>query len=277
MQFTQIRNATAVVTYAGKRFLIDPLLADRHALPGIPAAADPTLRNPTVALPCPVQTLLSADAALVTHLHFDHFDAEAARLLPKSMPLFAADESDAAELRGHGFSDVRTVPPEGTDWCGIRIVRTPALHGQGPWMADLYARLNVRYAACGYLLRAPGEPVFYLAGDTVWFEGVADTIGTFSPDVIALNACAARLLRGGPIIMGADDVWQVAMAAPDATLVATHMEAVSHATLTRATLRAFARDNGFSERLLIPADGETVSLSPPSAQPSARFPAAHEN
>ena len=60
--------------------------------------------------------------------------------------------------------------------------------------------------------------------------------------------------------MGTDDVWQVAMSAPWATLIATHMEAVSHATLTRRTLRAFAEDNAFSERLLIPADGETLTL-----------------
>lgn len=259
MQFTQIRNATAVLLYAGKRLLIDPCFAEREMMPGIPVAADPGLRNPTVDLPCQAVELLSVDAVLVTHLHFDHFDAEAARLLPKGMPLFVADESDATDLHEYGFQDVRIVPADGMDWEGVRLFRTPALHGRGPWMADLYARLNVRYAACGYVLQAQGEPIFYLSGDTVWFEGVAETIQTFSPEVIAVNACAARLVCGGPIIMGADDVWQVAMAAPNAILVATHMEAVSHATLTRATLRAFARDNGFSDRLLIPADGETVS------------------
>ena len=61
-------------------------------------------------------------------------------------------------------------------------------------------------------------------------------------------------------LMGADDVWQVAQAAPKATLIATHMEGVSHATLTRRTLRAFAEDNAFSARLLIPTDGETLIL-----------------
>lgn len=262
MHFTQIRNATALLGYAGKRILIDPMFADRFALPALPLAADPTLRNPTAPLPCPVERLLDVDAILATHLHYDHFDGEALRRLPKHLPLFCADETDAAELRAHGFTDVRPLPPDGSPlaWQGLTLARTPALHGQGPWMADLYARLNVRYAACGALLQAPGEPTFYLAGDTVWFDGVAQTLRDFRPDIVALNACCARLTQGGPIIMGADDVWQVAMAAPWATLIATHMEAVSHATLTRRTLRAFAEDNAFSERLLIPADDETLSL-----------------
>lgn len=261
MRFTQIRNATAIIAYAGKRILVDPMFADRAALPGLPLAADPTLRNPTVSLPCPIETLLDVDAILATHLHYDHFDGEAVRRLPKHLPLFCADEADACELRANGFTDVRPLSSEpALEWQGLSLHRTPALHGRGPWMPDLYARLNVRYAACGILFRAPGEPTFYLAGDTVWFDGVARVLHDFHPDVIALNACCARLTCGGPIIMGTDDVWQVAMAAPWATLVATHMEAVSHATLTRRTLHAFAEDNAFAERLLIPADGETLTF-----------------
>ncbi len=261
MQFAQIRNATAILTYGGKRILIDPMLADRFAYPGLPLAADPTLRNPTVSLPCPAEEVVRVDAIFATHLHFDHFDEAAARLLPKRHPLFVGDATDAAELRGHGFADVRILPADGAlEWEGLRITRTPALHGQDPWMADLYARLGVRYAACGAVFQAPGEPTFYLAGDTVWFPGVADTLRAFDPDVVALNACCARLTEGGPIIMGADDVWQVAHSAPRATLIATHMGAVSHATLTRRALRLFAEDNAFADRLRIPADGETLTF-----------------
>ncbi|STV29932.1 metallo-beta-lactamase domain protein [Klebsiella pneumoniae] len=34
MNITHIRNATQIIDYAGKRFLIDPMLADKGAWPG---------------------------------------------------------------------------------------------------------------------------------------------------------------------------------------------------------------------------------------------------
>jgi L-ascorbate metabolism protein UlaG (beta-lactamase superfamily) len=37
MNITHIRNATQLMTYAGKRFLIDPMLAPKGAYPGFPA------------------------------------------------------------------------------------------------------------------------------------------------------------------------------------------------------------------------------------------------
>jgi hypothetical protein len=51
----------------------------------------------------------------------------------------------------------------------------------------------------------------------------------------------------------------VCRAAPWSVVVATHMDAVDHATVSRASLRAFATAHGVSpEQLRIPADGETL-------------------
>ena len=42
-------------------------------------------------------------------------------------------------------------------------------------------------------------------------------------------------------------------------VIATHMEALDHATVSREELRAYAKANGIQpERLLIPADGERL-------------------
>ena len=65
---------------------------------------------------------------------------------------------------------------------------------------------------------------------------------------------------GTPILMGVDGVREVALAAPGATLIATHMDAVNHARLNRADLRAFAEAEGLGQRLLIPVDGEILCL-----------------
>jgi hypothetical protein len=48
--------------------------------------------------------------------------------------------------------------------------------------------------------------------------------------------------------------------APRATLIASHMKAVNHATLSRQELRAFLGDKGMTRRVLIPADDETYSF-----------------
>ncbi|MNL71777.1 hypothetical protein D3C87_1969880 [compost metagenome] len=60
--------------------------------------------------------------------------------------------------------------------------------------------------------------------------------------------------------MGPQDVLAVSKAAPNARLIATHMEAVNHCILSRADLRAFAEKEGFSSRLDIPRDGEWLAL-----------------
>ncbi len=42
--------------------------------------------------------ILDVDAVIVTHLHIDHWDEAAVRLVPKEMPIFVQDYSDAQVL-----------------------------------------------------------------------------------------------------------------------------------------------------------------------------------
>jgi len=77
MKITQIRNATQIITYAGKRFLIDPMLAPKGAWPGFPGTAHAEIRNPMVDLPFGVDKIVDVDAVIVTHTHEDHWDQAA--------------------------------------------------------------------------------------------------------------------------------------------------------------------------------------------------------
>ena len=104
MNITQIRNATLLITYAGKRLLIDPMLAPKDAYPGFPGTAHAERRNPTVELPVDVNTLLNADAVIVTHTHDDHWDRTAAELIAKDKPIYVQNDRDAALLRSRGLS-----------------------------------------------------------------------------------------------------------------------------------------------------------------------------
>ncbi|KES11961.1 protein of unknown function (DUF1883) [Snodgrassella alvi SCGC AB-598-O02] len=60
--------------------------------------------------------------------------------------------------------------------------------------------------------------------------------------------------------MGKDDVKQACQLTTGATVVATHMEAVNHALLTRAELRAFTEQEKINDRVFIPEDGEIIII-----------------
>ena len=63
------------------------------------------------------------------------------------------------------------------------------------------------------------------------------------------------------IVMDAAQTVAVCRAAPNSTVIATHMEALDHATVTRAALRKYAEAQGIGpEKLLIPLDGEKITL-----------------
>jgi L-ascorbate metabolism protein UlaG (beta-lactamase superfamily) len=95
MDIKLIRQATLIIQYAGKRFLIDPMLAEKGAYPplgpgiGFPDAIRQDQRNPMVSLPTSIEIIISnIDAVIVTHLHPDHWDDVAIEVLPKEIKLF---------------------------------------------------------------------------------------------------------------------------------------------------------------------------------------------
>lgn len=57
-QMQHIRNATSKISYAGKVFLIDPMLAKKGAYPGFEGTVRSHLANPLVELPMPAQDVL---------------------------------------------------------------------------------------------------------------------------------------------------------------------------------------------------------------------------
>ena len=85
-------------------------------------------------------------------------------------------------------------------------------------------------------------------------------MAALKPDVVVLNACAAQLKTYGRLIMDDADVESVCRAAPNATVIASHMDTVAHASLTRKTLRAALERRGFASRVLMPDDGEEYTF-----------------
>ncbi|SFM44631.1 MBL fold metallo-hydrolase [Nitrosomonas communis] len=108
----------------------------------------------------------------------------------------------------------------------------------------------------GIVLKHPDEKTVYIAGDTVWYEGVEDNLKKYHP----LNSGDAKVTDEESIIMGKQDVYEVYNAAPNATIIASHMESVNHATLSRKELREFLSEKGMTQRVLVPEDGEAYSF-----------------
>ncbi len=249
MHLQLIRNATLRVTYAGHLFVIDPYLAPKHALDPIAGKS----RNPTVDLPCtPQEAIAGAEMVIVSHLHRDHFDAAAQEILPKDILLYC-QPGDQDKIAEKGFANVQVIL-DSTRWQGIQITRTPAQHGTGVWAERMGS-------VSGFVFRAAGEPTVYWPGDTIWYAAVEQAIAQHAPDIIITHSCGAQIQGSGPIVFDAQQTIAVCRAAPKAVVVAVHMEALDHATVSRADLRASADSQGISAaRLRIPADGETLEL-----------------
>jgi len=235
-----IRHATVLLSTGGKTILVDPMLDPAGARP--PVENTPNQRdNPLVELPEPAAVVVQGlDAIVVTHLHQDHFDATAAALLPKDVPLFCAPD-DAETLRGHGFADVRPVDDR-VEWEGMAITRTAGVHGPlGP--------------SPGFVIGS-----LYVAGDTVWCDEVRAALDEHRPAVVVVNASGARFLEGGPLVMTVDDVVAVARHAPDAHVVAVHLEAINHCLETRADLHQRLHEEDLTSQVTVPENGAVVPL-----------------
>lgn len=261
MKFHQIRSATAIVTYGGVRFLIDPWLGDKNTIPPLPGSPNEGLSCPVHDLACSIEELLQVDAVIATHLHFDHFDEKAFQVIPKTMPIFAQDEIDGAVLSQRGFKDVRILSENGSEFMSVTLYKTACLHGQLENIDKLYELFQLRKEACGVVFKHPAESkTFYLAGDTIFFDGVVDAVKKFAPQIIAVNAAEASIQGFGNIIMGMDDILKTIAAAPEATLIATHMDNVGHSKLWRKDLRICIKNNHLEQKILVPEDNEIISF-----------------
>ncbi len=254
MKIQPIRNATMKLFYGPHCILTDPYLSPKYSLPTY-AGKSP---NPCVELPMPVADVLAdVQMTLLSHIHSDHFDKAARELLPKAGPIYC-QPGDEERIRQSGFSSVQSVEAEIT-WEGIKIVRTGGQHGSGDVLDDMGQ-------VSGYVFIKPGEPVVYWVGDSILCDEVIQAVDRFKPDVILTHSCGAVWGKEKTLIlMDAAQTIALCQHAPASTVVAIHMEAVDHATITRRDLAEAQEKAHISpERLLIPQDGELLEFTKPA-------------
>jgi len=253
MNIQHIRNATIVVQYAGKKFLIDPFLSEKGRYPPFRNSLRQDQKNPLVSLPNSIEEIINdVDAVIVTHLHLDHYDDTAKDVLPKQIRMFVQNEEDAGKVRNDGFQNVEVLQ-EDTVFDGIQLIKTKGEHGRG----EILKLLGL---VCGVVFKHSSEKTLYVAGDTVWYKAVQEVIETHQPEIIVVNGGDNQFLQGGSLVMGKEDIYEVYKSAPHAKIISIHMEAVNHWTLSRVELKSFIHYKGISSNVLVPDDGESYSF-----------------
>lgn len=260
VSYQQVRNATGKLAYNDTVFLIDPMLAEKGRYKGFEDCFNPELRNPMIELPQSKEEVMSdVDAVIVTHTHLDHWDEVAQQFIRKDMPIFAQDEKDAKTIRDEGFTDVRILK-EGTVFQDVTLHYVEATHGTQAMYDDPVAAAGLG-ESMGIVFTAPNEKSTYVMGDTVWTQRVNKTLNNYQPDILIMNTGYAKALKYNEgIIMGTADVARAAAIMPKSKLVAVHMDAINHCTVSRKNMREFVRQNKLDKRVYVPNDGETISF-----------------
>jgi L-ascorbate metabolism protein UlaG (beta-lactamase superfamily) len=250
MQIQLIRNATMRIEYAGHHFVCDPYLADKFTRPSYTGKSP----NPLVDLPMkPMDVIANTEFIILSHLHSDHFDPAAADLVPKSTLIFC-QPNDKPALEEKGFAQVEPVDSK-IEWKGITLNRVPGQHGSGDVLDEMGQ-------ASGFVFSATNEPTVYWIGDTILTGAIRKKIIQTEPQIIITHSSGAVWGKEKTlIVMDAEQTVEICQIAPWSKVLAVHMEALDHGTVSRLQLQTYATTNGISEtQLIIPKDGDVLNF-----------------
>jgi L-ascorbate metabolism protein UlaG (beta-lactamase superfamily) len=165
LSITWLGHATFLLTLpSGKRVVLDPWLSN----PNCP----PAFTKP--------EALKPVDVILVTHGHGDHL-ADVAPLARATGAAVVCAFEMGQYLTTKGLTNVRDMLMGGTQEIdGLKITMTYALHS-GSFVED--DRIIYLGGAAGFMLRQPGMPTIYIAGDTGLFGDLKMYGELYKPEI----------------------------------------------------------------------------------------------
>ena len=241
-----IGGPTAVLDYAGRRFITDPTFdaPQSYQEPGetvLVKTAGPAIRRTDLT---PVDVVL-----LSHHAHKDNLDYEGLELIASGIPTLSTPDA-ASELFGGAVIGLDSW--ETYDIGSITVTAVPALHGP-PGSERLVGEVT------GFVLEADGEPTIYVSGDNASLPLVEQIAGRFPDISIAILFAGAARVPGidAALTLTSQDAARAASILAVTTVVGLHTEDWEHFSETRAELEAAFAATGL---LVATPRGQTVTL-----------------
>jgi L-ascorbate metabolism protein UlaG (beta-lactamase superfamily) len=256
LKLTLIGGPTAVLEYGGLRWLTDPSFSP----PGEYAGGLVKTTGPALS----ADQVEPIEVVLVSHdQHSDNLDPEGREFLPRAGQVLTTVEG-AGRLGGNstGLEPWSSAEVRGSDGATVTVTAVPALHGP-PGSAP------VTGPVIGFVLSAPGSETVYVSGDNASLDVVREIADRCEPiDVAVLFAGAVQLphrFGGAYLTLSSDLAAQASIILGVPTVIPLHFEGWTHFTQGADQLRAAFAGNGVADRLVMPARGESLSVSCPAA------------
>jgi L-ascorbate metabolism protein UlaG (beta-lactamase superfamily) len=250
LKLTLIGGPTAVLEYAGLRWLTDPALSP----PGEYAGGLVKTTGPAIE----PDALPPIDVVLVSHEHHsDNLDPAGREFLPRAGRVLTTTQG-ASRLGGNavGLEPWSSVSIERGDRSPVTVTALPAQHG--PDGTD-----HITGPVIGFLLEADGEDRVYISGDNASLDvvrAIAERVGPV--DVAVLFAGAVQLPQrfdGAYLTLSSDWAAAATKLLGVRAALPVHFEGWTHFTQGARELRAAFAGNSVSDRLVLAERGETVT------------------
>lgn len=250
---TWLGHSTVLIEVNGKRFLTDPVWAERAA--PTPYAGPKRFFAP----PLPLHQLPHLDAILISHDHYDHLDPHAIRHLSGLNVPFYCPLGVGAILRGWCGPLTRITE---MDWWqekelapDFRLVCTPARHFSGRGLLDRDTTLWSSWALLG-----PRHRVFF-GGDSGPFKAGFEAIGQqYGPFDVTLLEIGAYDAEWSDVHMGPEEALQAHQLLGGRQLLPIHWGTfnLAYHGWTEPVERLLAGAATQSTTLLLPRPGQRV-------------------
>ena len=247
---TLVGGPTALLEIGSLRLLTDPTFDPPGSYPGavtLTKTAGPALTP---------DQLGRIDAVLLSHdQHKDNLDHSGREFLLRAPCVFTT-ATGAQRLDNHarGLIAWQEAELKASNGDSLRLTATPARHGPEGIQP-------ISGEVTGFMISsATGEPLIYVTGDTVWFEGTAEVARRIQPKVVLVFAGSAQARGPFNLTMNTNDVVEAAYHFPNAAIVPVHHHGWEHFVQSQDDLVKTFKALGIADRLHPIHPGERLTF-----------------